>query len=377
MSQASRVAALLVLAACGHSEPFTTADQRNDGPFASTVPLRLTHADGADMHPAWSEDGSAIVYSYRRGTADGDRCLGVLPVGGGTRLAEICALPLEGEGLLDAYTHGAMDADGRLILNRHANLPTVPSPGEGEFLLTRADSVGGRTRVVPLLQTPPGSPAPWTYLLTPAWAGPGRVVALAAEQTVGSWNPYISTPPRPFDTTARASLIVEVLVDQRPVRWNTLAQTDWVTMLAVDRAAGLLYFVRSTPRNASEVLDAARLADTVYRMPIDGGAPTPVYGAPRAPTELVGGVVGLAAGGGRLFIAELRGDDPPSLRPAGDTARLREILPDGTLRTIDARPIATAGHWGRIAVSPDGRQLVAELHTGTGQADLYLMPTGP
>jgi hypothetical protein len=380
VTRASRAAALALLAACGHSEPFTTADQRNDGPYAAAVPVRLTHADGADLHPAWSEDGSAIVYSYRRGTADRDRCLGVIPAGGGTRRAEVCAPPLEGEGVRDAYTHGAMDADGRIVFNRHGSGPTVPAPQAGEFLVTRADSVGGRARVFPLLYTPPGASAPWEYLLTPAWAGPGRVIALGAQQAVGTWWPLDSPSPPPplLDTTFRASLLVELLVDETPVRWNTLAEADWGTMLAVDRGAGLLYFVRATPRNPTLNIDAARLADTVYRMPLAGGPPVPVYGAPRTESELVGGIVGLTAGGGRLFVSEQRGAvASPFARPEGEISSLREVLADGTTRTITSRRITEGGRWGRIAVSPDGRQLVAELHAAPGQADLYLLPTGP
>lgn len=369
---------LCTLAACGHTEPFTTADQRNDGPFTPGVPIRLTHAAGANLHPAWSEDGSAIVYSYLRGTADRDRCLGVLPAGGGTRLAEICAFPLEGAGVLDAFTHGAMGTDGRIVLNRHTNSPFVQSPQAGEVLLTRLDSVGGRRQLLPLLRTPPGTSRPWTYLLTPAWAGPGRVVALAAEAAVGTWWQGNSPPPPPFDTTFRASLLVELLVDETPVRWNTLAQADWATMLTVDRSEGWIYFVRATPRSPEINIDAARLADTVFRMPLTGGPPVPVYGAPRGPGELVGGIVGLAAGGGRLFVSEQRGAvTSPFARPQGDLASLLEIRPDGTTRAITSQRIADAGRWGRIAASPDGRQLVAELHTAPGLADLYLLQTGP
>lgn len=368
---------LCLLAACGHTEPFATADETSDGPFTDAVPIRLTHAEGADLHPAWSVDGSAIVYSYRRGTVDRDRCLGVLPAGGGTRRAEVCTLPLEGEGVRDAYTHAALDGEGRLVFNRHASGPTVPAPQAGEFLVTRADSVGGRQRVFPLMATPPGAAAPWEYLLTPAWAGPGRVIALGAQQAVGTWLPFVSSPPTPFDTTVRASLLVELLVDETPVRWNTLARADWATMLAVDRGAGLIYFVQATPRTPDLTIDAARLADTVFRMPLAGGPPVPVYGAPRTESELVGGIVGLAAGGGKLFVTELRGAVNPGSRPQGELALIREVLAEGSTRTITSRRIAGEGRWGRIAASPDGRQLVAELHTAPGQSDLYLLPTGP
>ena len=369
-------AGLVTVAACGHTDPFTLTPPRQDAPFTTTVPQRLTHAAGTDLHPSWSSDGTTLVYSYLRGTADRDRCLGVLPAGGGTRLAEICAPPLEGGGMLDAYTHGAIDGSGRIVLNRHGSLPSVQAPQSGGFQLTRADSTGGRFPLIPLLFTPPGASAPWEYLLTPAWAGPGRVVALGATQSVGTWLPFALHPPQPFDTTFRASQLVEIFVDEVPVRWAPLAPADWGTMLAVDQGAGQLYFVRATPRNPTINIDAARLADTVYRMPLGGGPPVAVHGAPRSPSELVGGIVGLAAGGGRVFLTIHRGDVPAGSRPDGATATLHELLPDGTLRSI-APGGGPVGRWGRIAASPDGRQLVAELHTAPGQADLYLLPTGP
>lgn len=371
-------AAIGGLAACGHSEPFTTADRTNDGPFAAARMVRLTYAPGGDIQPSWSPNGTRIVYSYIRGTPDGDRCLGILPIGGGTRQAEVCTPPLQGEGQRDAFTQGALDSDGRLVTNWHESAPTIRAPQAGAFLMTRADSVGGRMQLLPLLYSPPGTPRPWEYLLNPSWAGPGRIVALAAEQAVGSWflDP-LKPPPPPLDTTVRASVVVELLVDETPARWSVLAPADWGTMLAIDRGAGLLYVVRATPRTPALNVDAGRVADTVYRMPLTGGPPVPVHGAPRAAGEVVGGVVGLAAGGGRIFLSEQRGTSPAGIRPEGEHSRLIEVLPEGGIRTIDSRRMADAGRWGRIAASPDGRQLVAELHTATGEADLYLLPTGP
>jgi WD40 repeat protein len=84
-------AALLLAAACGHSEPFTPGPPRASGPFQASQPLRLTYNIGADTHAAWSADGSRVYYSVQDSfTVDKDRCIARLEATGGVRTTLAC-----------------------------------------------------------------------------------------------------------------------------------------------------------------------------------------------------------------------------------------------------------------------------------------------
>ncbi|HXG45880.1 MAG TPA: hypothetical protein VNJ71_14105 [Gemmatimonadales bacterium] len=86
-----RLAALLVLAACDHAEPFRPPDPREPGPFRGALPRQLTFNRGTDRMPSWSSDGRYLLYSYEDlSRTVPDRCLGVLPAGGGSRVRSAC-----------------------------------------------------------------------------------------------------------------------------------------------------------------------------------------------------------------------------------------------------------------------------------------------
>lgn len=74
------VSVLLLLAACGHDDPFATPPADRGQPFAPTSPVRLTFNPLDDRTPSWLPDGSGIVYSTEApDRADHDRCIAVLP----------------------------------------------------------------------------------------------------------------------------------------------------------------------------------------------------------------------------------------------------------------------------------------------------------
>jgi hypothetical protein len=110
---------LLLFAACGHEAPFAVQDPHVQGPRTTESPIRLTHSDGDDRTPAWLPDGSAIIYSSERlDLADADRCLNLLPAGGGAVSRERCA---RGPGQSDSthrFESPAVGPDGRLAFLR-------------------------------------------------------------------------------------------------------------------------------------------------------------------------------------------------------------------------------------------------------------------
>lgn len=115
-SSAKRVAlAAVLLSACGHAEPFSSTSEQNDGPLQPGDPAQITHNVRQDLHPSWLPDGSGILYTYESSPAENlDRCLAILPPGGGTRLAEICNTSVGHLDSTEAYGPSAVSANGRL-----------------------------------------------------------------------------------------------------------------------------------------------------------------------------------------------------------------------------------------------------------------------
>lgn len=368
------IVGMIALLGCEHGEPFVTSDQTRFEPFSPTPPVRLTFASNGDVQPNFSEDGQFIVYSYLRRTSDLDRCLGVLPATGGSRLREICPDP-EAASSRDVLSSAALASDGRVVYNRHASAVTSPLASSGTLELAAAEPGLPARILMPLHTVPAGATARWDNLLSPVWVGADRFVALAAREGLGSW--VTSSPPEPRDTLYTGSAVVEVTIGENGVTWRVLVEAPGASMLAVDREAGLIYFLRSTRFPGAPDENSRRSHDSVFRAPLGGGMAEPLFGMPRAPDEEVGGIVGLAAGGGRLFLAENRGSPAPGsgLRPAGSESSITEWRPDGPPITLDFRDIVERGRWRRIAVSPDGSRLVAELESVLRQTDLYLFTT--
>ncbi|MBW8772721.1 MAG: hypothetical protein JF590_05455, partial [Gemmatimonadetes bacterium] len=126
------------LVACAHElapEPVATS--------VDTIPIlgppeRLTLNRGKDAMPAFTPDGHGIWYAWEKlDRADHDLCLGLLPVGGGTRTQEICAAdPAANPDSVNWNTYPAPHRDGRRIAwqSMSAN-PDERADGTGEILL--------------------------------------------------------------------------------------------------------------------------------------------------------------------------------------------------------------------------------------------------
>jgi hypothetical protein len=107
--------ALLPLAGCGHTEPFSTPDTGSEQPFDPGPPVRLTINLGPDRDAAWLADGSGIFYSAQQtGRSDHDICLALLPPAGGRQRQLTCDLPPSSGSVTDALEAAAPAGDRRL-----------------------------------------------------------------------------------------------------------------------------------------------------------------------------------------------------------------------------------------------------------------------
>ncbi|HWA16271.1 MAG TPA: hypothetical protein VG817_07555 [Gemmatimonadales bacterium] len=87
-----RVVAILLLAAgCSHGDALSTAFNGDKGPLDPGPPVRLTYSAREDQYAGWSLDGQGIVYTFvDAASRSGDRCLALLPPGGGQATVTRC-----------------------------------------------------------------------------------------------------------------------------------------------------------------------------------------------------------------------------------------------------------------------------------------------
>ena len=109
------LALALDLVACQHTTPFPPGDYGSGQPFATGPVRRITFNLGDDRAPAWLTDGSGLLYSLQHlDRPDLDRCLGLLPPGGGRLEREVCDRNLAADDSTNVLTEPAADATGRL-----------------------------------------------------------------------------------------------------------------------------------------------------------------------------------------------------------------------------------------------------------------------
>jgi hypothetical protein len=339
---------LPLLGACGHSEPFTTADTRSDVPFSAAVPIRLTFAPGANSRPAFSEDGSTITYAFARGTPDRDRCLATLPAGGGTRLRTFCWTAAGHDTLADGLELGALAADGRLAFTRHTSRVIALAANDAALYVTRGGEVVDAERVLDLFVFQPAGGIAWDYLLDLAWSGPDELTALATDAEIVN-----RCPPGFCPDTFFVGLHVAT------IRPGTSTSATTVTAVAVGPTAAGVAVDRSTGRRF------IRYPDRIEEL-LGNGTTAVVWTVPQEPLGIVGyQIAGLAAAGGRLVVSTTYIESPGT--PVV-TSQLRRV--DGAEQLVASRS-AAEGIFGRVTLDPTGRRLVFEVSAANSR-HLYL-----
>lgn len=149
-----------LLAACGHAPVFVTAGPDSLGPAGTTLPRRLTYSTGDDRHPAVV--GDLLAYSRLDPDERGnERCLALLPAGGGTILHEFCpgAPASPADTFVDTWTEPALSPDARRIayLWQQGSLVSVLGFWTTSVVVAPADRAGDRGGFVwPIAYVSPG-----------------------------------------------------------------------------------------------------------------------------------------------------------------------------------------------------------------------------
>ena len=361
------VAILLLAAGCGHSEPFAGATQPPlDGPLVAATPLRLTYDDGMDHVATFSPDGATLLYSAQPLlTHDRDRCIGLMPPGGGTRQA-ICRFDAVGSDTTDAFEHAALSSDGGLLYGAFTSrigailvdrgalrLGTVAAPWPGRALLITPTTVAGLS---------------FDHVGTIRWLSSGTFFVVVTDQTLIG-NPSASGK---FDTlTIGVGMLRGDLTESGAV-FTAIAGADSANGFDFSAAKDSIYFTRQD--------DA-----TLYAMPIGGGARRSVYTeAPQSVRRIVRDPVRVGARVaviGQNFPARVNdrlvwttGLEPASaitlVRPSDGTATILTSI--GSTPPPSGQGAVAA--FGALAASPDGCRLIVEhrmLKSPTFTTDLY------
>ena len=246
------------LLACSHTDPVATVDVPREGPFGAASPVRLTLNPGQDLFPTYSDDGASILYTYEAvGRRDHDRCIGILPAAGGTRLAEICETRPGSADSTDAVTSGALDSSGRLLFLQATSRIGAGLPHNTRLRLS--DTTYG-TAPRTLLTFPlnvGGAAIDW--LTNIRWTGDNTFLALGQLMTLV-----------PLGGAARDTVFFTVAVFRGTISGQT------ATLAPIDGTGGVNGYAVSDDGTAVIVASGA----PVGRVPITGG--------PRVPIPLAG-----------------------------------------------------------------------------------------
>jgi hypothetical protein len=382
----------LLVMACGHSEPFVTADQEIEGPFAAGAPLRLTYSPLTDVGMGISADGQWLTYQFERGTPDRDRCAAILPASGGQRQAELCLLVTGEAGQSDGLANAMLRPDGVVFFTRHSGFIGNLTSDSAGFYYTRADTTSPHVKLFNLLAQPAGATRVWASIMSPVWVGDNEMLVMAVRHHLTNVNaciptecgpPYINVPRDGDRTAFRDTLafgveFARLRIEGTSVTITPVAPVEEAIAWSHDASTGLLHYVVQRTEASDWDVYHESVADTLMAMPATGGPTTALYGTPQAGSNhLLERLHGVASGHGRVFVSRswrAPGNAPLPVvpKPTPLESDIVEVMPDGSVRVIAP---AVTWHWNNLRLSPDGKYLYAEgLERGGGNLYRITLP---
>jgi hypothetical protein len=352
----ARVALPLLLAAlaCDHPAPPEPGGYTPGGPFNTVAPRQLTFSPGPDLSPAWLPDGSGIIYQFLHlDQPDGDRCLGILPPEGGTQRAEICSTGVASDDSTDAYGEPAVSSAGRLFFTRASSLTRLQNsapayqsaavaplatPAAVQTLRTLPYTVNGRQHY---------------GIAQVRWLGDTAVVYVA--QNVAYLTGCFGCN---VDTMRTGIELARMDLKSAPGTVTVVPGTDSASSVALGGGDTIYYTVAGDSR--------------VFRRTFAGGD-TAVWDFGAAgiarDVQVRGATLYAAVGGAVAYFHD------PSLGPVQrDTGGVIHVVNLGL--ATDTAITAANRMYRRIALSPDGRHIVAEgydVGIPKPQANLWLI----
>jgi WD40 repeat protein len=350
--------ALVCLAvACTHDQPMSVGSFTPGGPFGSVVPLRLTYNTGEDLGPVWLPDGSGFFYTMERlDRDDKDRCLVLMPAGGGSIEREICDRIPAADDSVDAYSAAAIAANGRLVYVRGTASFTAgwPVTTHDQQLVVGTLADPGTVRVLlPSIPYPSPSGRIHQGVAQVRWLNDTSLIYLGQQVSY----PAVCMNCVLRDTLASGLEIMRLDFGSTTPALHVIPGTDQASSVTVAGRDTLLFTINGDAR-----IFRLALADDVVTVVHDFG----------------GGIArDVQAGGGRLLavVGGLVSFTPDSItggiqRDSGGTIVL--VDPSNGNET----PLAAGSLFRHPALSPDGKRIVAESYVGGSRStDLWLLET--
>lgn len=248
------LAALGLLAGCSHSDPIAPADPEGVGPFSAGSPARLTFSAADDRFANWTDDGEGIFYSFQvPNRPDRDRCLGLLPAEGGTRLFELCEHRGAFADSTDFFASGALSTDGKLLYVQATSRRNAQLPGVTRLYLSDTTSRAVRRVLITMPIALGTTSVDW--LADMHWTGPDTFIGLAQQFTVVSVGAGAAR-----DTVFVSVGMVRGTVTAQGATLSLIAGTEGVVNYSlIEGGAALIIWTGGL---------------SLQRVPIGGGSPT-------------------------------------------------------------------------------------------------------
>jgi hypothetical protein len=261
--------------------------------------------------------------------------------------------------------------------------------------LADPDSLAGAITALSLPGVAPGAQTLWNELIDPVWLNDEELLVLGGERFLRNIGPRPDVSARDLERTPRVDTVAygtefaRLRFNGSGVQVTSLAVVSDVIAWHLDAADATMHYVvqRAAPGDLSAYRES--VADTVFAMAVGGGASQVRYATSAGSTErALERIHGVASAGGRLFISRswrLPDDVTPGPVPIGTdlSSDIVEVLADGSTRVVATAP---QWRWGRLALSADGRTLIAEsiervlrqpLEETVWHSDLYRIDLTP
>jgi hypothetical protein len=264
---------LSVAAACDHSDPFSFGSRL--GPASAGSDVLLTYNSNQDYWPAWTEDGSGILYAFVDASQHdpilfGHRCVGLMPAAGGTRFWQWCDNRANQGDSLSSIPAFALGADGRLIYLEATTATRAPFAASNTVLWLADSAFPYRRRALATLPVPVGDSAV-SWLADLQWTGPTTFVALGQQMLLGGHCRTCSG----IDTVFYGKMVVAGTIGANGATLVPIAGTAGATGYSFAESGASIVFTRRDSTN-------------LMKVPASGGVPSAITVTPRTGVQLLG-----------------------------------------------------------------------------------------